>query len=229
VNLPNAITIGRIAAAPFVGWLPFMPSWRLRFLAFALFLIVAISDYYDGMLARSRNLITDLGKQLDPLADKLFLIATFVPMYLLMRPIPPPQTGPVDPASPSQGFPFETPFGPVGLPLWVVLIVLGREVLMTVFRQAAARRGVVIAAIGLAKWKTGFQMTWVGAAYCWFGASTAAQEFGWTSPAWRAFVYFNGIVGVLTMIGAVALTVYSLALYVKRYRGVLFGRPASGR
>jgi hypothetical protein len=88
---------------------------------------------------------------------------------------------------------------------------------MSVFRQQAAKRGVVIAAIGPAKWKTGFQMTWVGAAYFWFWAATAAAHFQWRAGWWTAFTYFNGIVGVLSMTGAVGLTMYSLYLYLRRY------------
>jgi hypothetical protein len=91
---------------------------------------------------------------------------------------------------------------------------------MTVFRQAAARRGVVISAIGPAKWKTGFQCTWVGSAYFWFFAATLASARGWSGGAWQAFAYFNGIVGTITMIAAVILTVYSLALYLTRYTKV---------
>ena len=75
MNLPNSITVGRIAASPLVAILPFVDSWGARLAAFALFLVVAVSDYYDGQLARSRNLVTDLGRILDPLADKLFLVA----------------------------------------------------------------------------------------------------------------------------------------------------------
>lgn len=226
MNLPNAITVGRIVAAPFVGWLPFIESWPLRLFAFVLFLVVAISDYYDGMLARSRDQITDLGKQLDPLADKLFLVATFVPMYLLQRPLHDCDAAAGAPvvtlATCAGGFEFVTVLGAVGLPLWVVAIVLGREVVMTIFRQVAARRGVVIAAIGPAKWKTGFQLTWVGAAYFWFFARTFASARGLEAePLWTAFAHFNGIVGLATMIPAVALTVYSLGLYFHRYGGLL--------
>ena len=211
MNLPNAITIGRILAAPFVAWLPFASSWTLRLLGFVLFVAVAVSDYYDGMIARTRNLVTNLGKQLDPLADKLFLVATFVPMYVLME---------------ARGeFPFQTPFGRVGFPAWIGLIILGRELFMTVFRQIAARRGVVIGAIGPAKWKTGFQLVWAGAAYFWFWAATAAEQLGWQlDRAWRLFASFNGVVGVVTMIAATLLTVYSLVLYLRRYGGVLATR-----
>ena len=107
----------------------------------------------------------------------------------------------------------------------MLAIVLGRELFMTVFRQAAARRGVVIAAIGPAKWKTGFQSVWVGSAYFWFFAATlAAHARLGPRRAWNAFANFNGIVGVLTMIGAVVLTLYSLVLYLRTLRPRLLGR-----
>jgi CDP-diacylglycerol--glycerol-3-phosphate 3-phosphatidyltransferase len=224
VNLPNAITIGRIAASPLVGWLPLTPSATYRAVAFALFLVLAISDYWDGHLARSRNSITDLGKQLDPLADKLFLVVTMVPMYLLMRPKGP-DAGIVQVAD---SLKFVTPWGLVGLPLWVAIVIIGRELAMTIFRQMAARRGVVIGAIGSAKWKTGFQMTWVGAAFFWFWAATAANQYGWTGWGWDLWRNLNGIIGVLAMIGAVGLTLYSLVLYVRRYGSVFLTRAGAG-
>lgn len=224
MNLPNAITIGRIAASPLVGWLPLTPSVTYRAWAFALFVILAISDYWDGHLARTRNSITDLGKQLDPIADKLFVFVTFIPMYLLMRPRGP-NVGIVHVAD---SLKFITPWGAVGLPLWVAIVIIGREIAMTVFRQMAANRGVVISAIGSAKWKTGFQMVWVGAAFFWFMAATAAERFGGHDGFWIFFRNFNGIVGVGCMIGAVGLTLYSLALYIRRYGGVFLGRPGVG-
>src|SRR6478609_11431536 len=86
VNLPNAFTAGRIAITPLIAWLPLAPSSALRLTAFVLFIVAAVSDYVDGHLARSRKEETDLGRLLDPLADKLLLVATSIPMYLLMRP-----------------------------------------------------------------------------------------------------------------------------------------------
>jgi len=209
VNLPNAISLGRIVAAPLIALLPFAAAWELKLLGFVLFIVAAISDYYDGVLARTRNLITDLGKLLDPLADKLLLVATLVPMYLLMS-----GRGTDLPMA------FVTPFGDIGVPLWVLVVVLGRELFMTLFRQAAAARGVVIAAIGPAKWKLGFQSTWVGAAYFWFAARAAASQYGWSGPLWNAFALFNGAVGVVTMSVAVVLTLFSLWLYLRRYARV---------
>lgn len=217
MNLPNAITAGRILSTPFIATLPLIPSGGVRFAAFFLYIAVAITDYYDGKLARERNLVTDLGKMLDPLADKLLLFATLIPMYVLMAPA---GRGPFSDEL-HGAYKFVTPFGEVGLSWWIVAIVIGRELFMTIFRQFAARKGVVISAIGPAKWKTGFQSTWVGSAYFWFGAATLAAEQGWSSSAWVAFANFNGIVGVVTMIGALFLTVYSLWLYMRRYGYVI--------
>ena len=221
MNLPNTITVGRILAAPFIAALPFIAAPGARLVAFVLYIVAAVTDYYDGKLARTRNLITDLGRLLDPLADKLLLFATLIPMFVLMAP-------PTDPLVPTRAesidaarLQFVTPFGLVGLPWWIAAIVIGREIFMTVFRHAAARRGVVISAIGPAKWKTGFQSTWVGTAYFWFFAATLAREQDWTNAAaWVAFANFNGIVGTVTMVVSVFLTLYSLAIYLRRYAGV---------
>jgi len=223
LNLPNAITIGRILIAPLIAALPFINSPFARLGAFIAFVVAAISDYFDGMLARTRNLVTDLGSLLDPLADKLLLFATLIPMYVLMSP-------PSDPIAPGResfgsahGFAFQTPLGAIGLPWWVLVIVLGRELFMTIFRQLAARRGVVIAAIGPAKWKTGFQSVWVGSAYFWFFAATLAARNGWDNRSWTFFSWFNALVGTFTMAAAVFLTLYSLALYIRKYRSVFAG------
>jgi CDP-diacylglycerol---glycerol-3-phosphate 3-phosphatidyltransferase len=237
VNLPNAITVVRIAVAPLIAMMAVFPNWAVRLAGWVLYLAAAITDYYDGKLARSRNLVTDLGRLLDPIADKLLLLCTLGPMWWLMRGVPLvaplPALGDwaagdtVGPVMAGSGiaWPFVTPFGLVGLPLWIVLVVLGREALMTIFRQYAAHRGVIISAIGPAKWKTGFQSTWAGAAFFWFSAAAAAVQFRWTSDAWRYFAMFTGIVGTVTMVGAVGLTLYSLGLYARRY-GYLLGRSA---
>ncbi|MCC6929174.1 MAG: CDP-alcohol phosphatidyltransferase family protein [Gemmatimonadaceae bacterium] len=238
LNLPNAITAARIASTPLIAALVVNAGWQLRLTAWVLFVAAAVTDYVDGKLARDRNLVTNLGKLLDPLADKLLLLATLVPMYWLCRDtalwasLPQPDAwaagqtvGPVL-AGARVTYPFVTPLGLVGLPFWIIAVVLGRELFMTIFRQLAAQRGVVISAIGPAKWKTGFQSVWVGAAFFWFWTSSAAVERGWTGSAWNTFAMVNGIVGVVSMIGAVLLTLYSLYLYLQRYGGVLV-RPGN--
>jgi len=229
VNLPNAVTAGRIAVTPLIAWLPLAPTSALRLSAFVLFIVAAVTDYFDGHLARSRKQETDLGRLLDPLADKLLLLGTFIPMFLLMRPSPHAQDALAARVA-ANVFPFHTPIGEIPLTWWVLAVVLGREAFMTLFRQAAARRGVVIAAIGPAKWKTTFQWIWVGAAYFWFFAATLAAQRNWDGlTPWNAFANFNGLVGVVAMIGAVALTIYSLVLYLRSYGRVFIGAPVRGR
>lgn len=200
MNLPNGLTVGRIAITPLIAALPFVPSASARLAAFVLFLMAAASDGVDGYLARRRRQETDLGKMLDPLADKFLLIGTFVPMYFL-----------------ANQFPFETPVGKVPLPWWVVAIILGREVTMTWFRQFATRRGVVIAATWPAKWKTGIQLVWQGAAYFWFWLATLARESDWGADRWHKTSLFVGSVATLMMVVAIALTLYSLYLYLRDY------------
>jgi phosphatidylglycerophosphate synthase len=228
VNLPNAVTAARIAVTPLIAWLPLAPSSALRFTAFALFVLAAVTDYIDGQLARSRKQETDLGRLLDPLADKLLLVGTILPMYVLMRPTAQ-TTEPWPMKALENVLPFRTPIGDVPLTWWIVAIVLGRELFMTIFRQAAARRGVVIAAIGPAKWKTGFQSVWVGSAYFWFFAATLAATHRWDMPSWNGFASFNGVVGVGAMAGSLILTLYSLWLYLRTYGRVFTGTPVRGR
>ncbi len=236
MNLPNWLTAGRIVAAPFIAWLPFSGSSTYRFIAWALFAIAAITDYVDGYLARSRAQETDLGRLLDPFADKLLIVATLIPMFVLtgsgtaLSLVSPLHTsmvagtvGPVMKTSGLAAFPFVTPFGLIGLPWWIPVLILGREVYMSIFRQIARSRGVVISAIGPAKWKTAMQLVWVGSAYFWFFIATVAMNRGWTGAGWRYFAYFNGIVGVFMMVGATALTIYSLWLYMGRYGKLLRG------
>jgi CDP-diacylglycerol--glycerol-3-phosphate 3-phosphatidyltransferase len=238
VNLPNALTAGRIAAAPFIAWLPLASSATLRFAAFVLFAAAAITDYIDGHLARSRAQETDLGRMLDPLADKLLLVATLVPMFLLMgsgstfsifsphhAPLVAASVGAVARGDGGAAFPFVTPLGLIGLPWWIPAVIIGREAFMSVFRQIASRRGVVITSIGPAKWKTGFQLVWVGGAFLWFWLATLAVERGWAGGPWRDAANLIGTLSVMAMTGATALTLYSLALYVRSHGRVLAGAP----
>lgn len=222
MNLPNAITVARMGTAPLIGMLPFITSATIRFAAFGLFVVAAVSDYYDGHLARQRNAITDLGRLLDPLADKFLLAATIIPMAILMAPNENWVARLIDASGQAGAFPFVTPLGNVPLPWWIVMIIASREILVTLLRRKAVKRGHVISAIGPAKWKTAFQSMWVGAAFFWFGASTLAGSRQWDGHiAWKIFENINGIFGVLCMIGSVILALYSLWLYLRRYRHVL--------
>lgn len=222
MNLPNTISAARIVAAPFIAILPFVPSVWVRVVAFVLYLVTAISDHIDGKIARSQGLVTDLGKILDPLADKLLLICTFVPMFLLQGPPGDPLLRLLPAVTEQTMYPFVTwGLGPIFFPWWVLVPIVGREVFMTWFRGFAQGRGVVIAAQSLGKWKAGFQYTWIGASFCWFWYSLAMTEQGWWgSPMALFWARLLGMIGTITMFVALALTLISLGDYLVRHGSV---------
>jgi phosphatidylglycerophosphate synthase len=120
------------------------------------------------------------------------------------------------------------------LPAWVLLIVFAREIAMTVFRQMAQRRGVVIGASRIAKWKTGFQFVWMGTAYAWFTFATLGERMGWIAnadaPLWHSLALFTTSVGAIAMIASVVLALWSLWEYVMKYGHVFTAaRPAVRR
>ena len=213
-TLPNILTIARIALAPVIALLPFIEGWVPKLIAFVVFIAAAVSDIYDGKLARERGETTDLGKLLDPLADKLLLFATLIPIYWITR-YPMAQ--------------YEIPWWG-NLPLWVALLLIGREVAMTVFRQVAKKRGVVIAAGGAGKAKTIVQDIFIGATILWFAWKDMAADFGWRQ-GWLGTWWerLHGAVVAITLAVAVLLTVYSLGVYIYRHRSLFRGSPtASG-
>ena len=211
MNLPNLITIARIGLAIVIIPLLFVDRFDARIAAFLIFLVAAFSDLWDGHLARSRGLITDLGKLLDPIADKLLLAATFVPFYMLSH-------------SAVRDAPFPW-FGDV-FPLWIVLIIFGRELFITVFRGYAARRGVVIAAGPAGKYKAVFQNIFIGSSILWYALHSAAGRTGWNGPVWGGWRTFHFSFSVFVLSIAVVLTVYSMIVYLRGYRGAIPARRA---
>lgn len=202
---PNLITIGRMLACPAVFMLVLSPSVSARLFSFVLFLAAAFSDLWDGYLARKHGLVTDLGKLLDPLADKLLLAATFIPIYML-----------------SHGYGGMGPlpwWGP--LPLWVVLVIFGRELAITLFRAWAARRGVVISAGKSGKWKALIQNFFIGGALLWFPLQMLATERGWQGGFWGFWRHLHGAWIGITLAVAIFLTVYSMADYFWSYRSLV--------
>jgi CDP-diacylglycerol--glycerol-3-phosphate 3-phosphatidyltransferase len=129
----------------------------------------------------------------------------------------------------SHKFLFITPFGVYDLAWWVVAIIIGREITMTWFRQFAAKRGVVIAAIWPAKWKTTIQLIWSGAAYCWFWLASLMTQQGWTGPISRGIGQTLGTIGAISMLVALALTLYSLFIYMRDYGFVFRLKPVSSQ
>lgn len=201
-TLPNVITVTRIALTPVVFVLLFMPTFSARLLAFILFLVAAFSDLFDGHLARKYGWISDFGKLIDPVADKLLLVATFLPFYILSH---------------RPGLATKLPVIDV-LPLWVLLVVLAREALVTLLRSIAARRGQVIPAGKAGKLKAVFQNIFIGTTIFWYALRTAGAERGWNGAFWSGWQALHATVLLLTLAIAVVLTVWSLVVYLWGWR-----------
>lgn len=134
--LPNWLTYFRIGLIPvFVGLLSFPSDLNIR-IALIIFVVAALTDAVDGYLARRWDAVTDLGKLLDPLADKILVMSALV-MMVGMR-----------------GELYAEPW----VPAWIVVLVLARELWVTGVRAVAAAKGVVVAAGRSGKWKSGLQM-----------------------------------------------------------------------
>lgn len=128
-NIPNILTLMRIAAIPVLAILLLSPAKRAGFWAAALFAAASVTDWLDGYLARRMGIVTVFGKFLDPIADKLIVMAALI-MIL----------------------PYER------VPAWMVLVILGREIIITGLRGIASTEGIVISASNLGKFKTIFQI-----------------------------------------------------------------------
>ena len=209
-NLPNSITTFRVVMTPLIVILLFQSSMTSRLLAFAFFIIAALSDLWDGYLARSRNQITTFGKLVDPVADKLLLVATLIPLYLLVLR-----------HSYLGGLPV---YG--GIPLWVVIILLGREAAITALRTFAAKRGHVVPAGTSGKRKALMQNIWLGSMILWVAFQTGAHQQGWDGAFWSFWVQLNGWFSAVTLTIALGLTVYSMAEYLLSFRRILADKPA---
>ena len=132
MNLPNKLTTLRVILIPFFV---FFLLWQngenrtFRMIALALFIIASLTDLLDGKIARKYNLVTNFGKFMDPLADKLLVCSALICLIELNA-----------------------------LPAWMVIIIISREFIISGFRLIASDNGVVIAASYWGKFKTTFQM-----------------------------------------------------------------------
>lgn len=133
MNLPNKLTMFRVILIPFflvALMLPVIPAGK--WIAVGIFGLASLTDLFDGKIARKYNLITDFGKFMDPLADKLLVCSAMIALIELER-----------------------------LPAWIVIIIIAREFIISGFRLVASDNGVVIAASQWGKIKTTIQMIMV--------------------------------------------------------------------
>jgi CDP-diacylglycerol--glycerol-3-phosphate 3-phosphatidyltransferase len=129
VNIPNLLTMGRVVMIPVCLWFLDRDTPKDCFWAAIVFTLAALTDLLDGYLARKLDIVSVLGKFLDPLADKLIVMASLIWMVPMQR-----------------------------IPGWVVILLLAREISVTGLRSVAASEGVVIAAGNEGKTKTALQM-----------------------------------------------------------------------
>lgn len=134
MNLPNKLTLFRVILIPFFVFFllaPFFEGYG-NYIALAIFIVASLTDMADGKIARKYNLVTNFGKFMDPLADKLLVCSAMICLVDLKL-----------------------------IPSWVVLIIIAREFIISGFRLVASDNGVVIAASYWGKFKTTFQMIMV--------------------------------------------------------------------
>ena len=134
MNLPNKLSIARVLCIPVIVTLLHFPSDTCRIIAAVLFIIGCLTDFLDGRIARKHNLITDFGKFIDPVADKLLVLTTMIMLIHSGK-----------------------------MPAWIVIIILCRELAVDGLRLVAVTKGQVIAAGPLGKWKTACQMVLISA------------------------------------------------------------------
>ncbi len=133
MNLPNKLTLFRVILIPFfvVFMLVDITAYD-KWIALAIFIIASLTDLLDGKIARKYNLVTNFGKFMDPLADKLLVCSALICLVALER-----------------------------IPAWIVIVIIAREFIISGFRTLAADNGVVIAASYWGKFKTTFQMVMI--------------------------------------------------------------------
>ena len=130
MNLPNMLTtIRMVLIIPFVMVMQMAPEGNGRFIALAIFVLASFTDFLDGYIARKNHLVTNFGKFMDPLADKLLVSAAMICLVSMGR-----------------------------IPAWMVIIIISREFAISGFRLIAADNGIVIAASWWGKFKTVSQM-----------------------------------------------------------------------
>lgn len=133
MNLPNKLTVFRVILIPFfVLFLLLELTAYDKWIALAIFIIASLTDFLDGHIARKYHLVTNFGKFMDPLADKLLVCSALICLIELNR-----------------------------IPAWIVIVIIAREFIISGFRLVASDNGVVIAASYWGKFKTTFQIVMI--------------------------------------------------------------------
>ena len=181
MSLPNILTLSRIVTLPLLAFLLWWPEWQSGYLmAFVLYCLMGITDYFDGYLARASGAVSRLGQFLDPIADKI-MIATVILVLSAQGVLRGPYVG--------------------DMHVIAGLIILAREIAVSGLREFLGGLQVSVPVSRLAKWKTTFQMISLGALI--LGKALP----GWTIMAGNLSVNVPHSVGLTTLWAAAALTV----------------------
>ncbi len=180
-TLPNILTLSRIVALPLLAFLLWWPNWRFGYgLAFALYCLMGITDYFDGYLARTSGAVSKLGIFLDPIADKI-MVATVILTLTAQGVLRGPYVG--------------------DMHVIAGLIILVREIAVSGLREFLGGLQVSIPVSRLAKWKTTFQLVCLGALIL----GVALPQ--WTVDVFGLTINFPHTVGLTTLWAAAVLTV----------------------
>jgi CDP-diacylglycerol--glycerol-3-phosphate 3-phosphatidyltransferase/cardiolipin synthase len=181
LSLPNILTLSRIVALPLLAFLLWWPEWQWGYmLAFVLYCLMGITDYFDGYLARSSGAVSKLGQFLDPIADKI-MVATVILVLAAQGVLRGPYVG--------------------DMHVIAGLVILMREIAVSGLREFLGGLQVSVPVSRLAKWKTTFQFVCLGALI--LGHALP----GWTIVLGGLTMNFPHTVGLATLWAAAALTV----------------------
>ena len=199
-HVPNALTVGRIVAAPLCLYLLWRGGVGGHVAGAALFILAAITDWLDGTLARKYGVGSRLGQFLDPLADKILVLGAFF-LVPFLEPI---------------GSGLATPAG-AWLPWLAIGAIALRDVAVTVLRAVRERRNEPLATSSAAKWKTAWQLTFLITAFV-FLAGSHARALGGALGALGRFLYaaLASPAALAFLLVTAAVTVYTGALYFRR-------------
>ncbi len=207
MNLPNKITVCRICLIPlfvFFYMADFVPYGKL--IAAILFAAACFTDFLDGHIARKRGLVTNLGKFLDPIADKVLVMAGI--LLLIACPI-----------KANVGTTFLSAIQPYYVGIIAAVIILARELIVSAFRQVAATKNVVLAADMYGKVKAVFQF--ITLIFYFVYAFLIEEFYVATNESWKVANTTLNLIGYVLLAITVVMTIVSAAKYISNNRQVL--------
>ena len=203
MNLANKLTMGRIIVIPFFLLFMFIGNIYTRVAALLIFILAALTDVYDGIIARHREEVTNFGKFIDPLADKLIVSAAFISFVQLRE---------------------------LSIPAWMVILVISREFIITGLRSVAASRGTIIPASLSGKFKTTSQMVVIITILIILIVNAVLKNYWHTTPLeLQTFLGWKRVLGYILdrapywlMLVVTILTVISGFNYIFKNKHILF-------